>query len=293
MDKRIGGLMVLVVAGATIGAAWHDADPHGNYNPAWSPDGSRILIDSNRDGDWEIYSVRPDGSDEIRLTQDAGSDMHSDWAPGSDQIVFMSDRDGDRDIYIMRSDGSDLRQVVNEDGHDDSPAWSPQGHEIVFSSDRDGDTEIFVLDLRDGQTRQLTHNDVGDDMPVWSPNGEKVLFSSDDKLQVISREGGTSTEFQVESELPLWKTSWSRDGMSIAMTEVDAANRNLDILVLDFRSGELRRMTPFPGIDRHPSWSPNGEHLAFTSVRDGQPDVFVIPVEGGDPVRITEGSGPR
>ena len=77
------------------------------------------------------------------------------------------------------------------------------------------------------------------------------------------------------------------------MTEVDMKNRNLDILVLDFKARGLRRMTTFAGVDRHSTWSPDSKQLAFASTRDGHADIFVMPAVGGEAVRITEGSGPR
>lgn len=274
-------------------AAVQQTGPHSDYNPAWSPDGSRILFDSNRDGNWEIYSMSTDGTDVQRLTHHESTDLHADWSPDGGWIVFRSDRDGDPELYIMSKDGSEVRQLTNNDADEDMPSWSPDGEEIVFTSNRDGDMEIYVLLLKTEDIRQLTHNQVDDTMPIWSPNGEKILFSSVGRLYTISREGGAPLRFEMETNGQIWKTSWSRDGMRIALTNVDMKNRNLDILVLDFKTHMLRRLTTFSGVDRHPSWSPDGTRLAFISTQSGRPDIFVMPVTGGAPVRLTEGSGPR
>jgi Tol biopolymer transport system component len=102
--------------------------------PAWSPLGDRIAFTSNRDGDYEIYTVRPDGRSLVRLTSSPGNDAHPGWSPDGQWIVFASNRTGfkdetggmsDGEIFVMRADGSDLRQVTENAFEDGTPAWRP------------------------------------------------------------------------------------------------------------------------------------------------------------------------
>jgi len=66
----------------------------GESFPAWSPDGTEISFDSDRDGNWEIYVMASDGSDLRRLTNDPADDWITSWSPDGSQIVFESKRDG-------------------------------------------------------------------------------------------------------------------------------------------------------------------------------------------------------
>ena len=109
--------------------------------PAWSPKGDRILFTSDRDGDWELYTIRPDGSDLRRLTSSPGNDAHAVWSLDGDWIAFASARNGFKDempvgegggqgagdIFVMRWDGSDVRQLTDDAFEDATPAFAPRG----------------------------------------------------------------------------------------------------------------------------------------------------------------------
>ncbi len=114
-------------------------DYYSNF-PHWSPDGSRILFTSNRDGDFELYTVRPDGTDLRRLTHAPGNDAHSTWCAGGEWIVFSSSRTGFKDemalydsvpqpygeIFAMRADGSDVRQLTDNKWEDSGAVCVPE-----------------------------------------------------------------------------------------------------------------------------------------------------------------------
>jgi Tol biopolymer transport system component len=102
--------------------------------PAWSPHGDRIAFTSNRDGDYEIYTVRPGGGGLTRLTKSPGNDAHPAWSPDAEWIAFASNRTGfkdetggmsDGEIFVMRADGSDVRQLTENAFEDGTPVWRP------------------------------------------------------------------------------------------------------------------------------------------------------------------------
>jgi Tol biopolymer transport system component len=114
--------------------------------PAWSPDGSSIAFHSLRDGNYDIYVMDADGSNEIRLTTDGSADLNPVWSPDGLRIAFVSTRDADYELYVMNADGSDQQRLTESGGRDEHPTWSPDGSRIAFSSDRDGRRELFVMD---------------------------------------------------------------------------------------------------------------------------------------------------
>jgi Tol biopolymer transport system component len=75
------------------------------------PDGTRLAFASNRGGNWDIWTMKPDGSDAIRLTSDDGEDTHPAWSPDGRTVAFLSTRSGAREVWLMDADGGNQRPV--------------------------------------------------------------------------------------------------------------------------------------------------------------------------------------
>ena len=93
--------------------------------PAWSPDGSRIVFARFVDGSYEIFTIGADGSAETRLTTSPVPDWTPIWSPDGSRITFARFVGGDWELFHMNVDGSGLTQVTDNDGHDMLPVWSP------------------------------------------------------------------------------------------------------------------------------------------------------------------------
>ncbi len=108
--------------------------------PKWQPGGNRILFTSDRDGRFELYTIKPDGTDVQRLTNVPGSSAHSSWSPDGKWIMFSSGRKGFKDemahsegvpqpygeIFVMRADGSGIRQLTDNKWEDAVAGWKPE-----------------------------------------------------------------------------------------------------------------------------------------------------------------------
>ena len=94
-------------------------------------------------GDYDIYTVKPDGSGVTRLTRARGNDAHQGWSPDGEDIVFATSRMGFKDeaiytdapqpygeLFVMRADGTGLRQLTDNQWEDGTPAWQPNGRLI-------------------------------------------------------------------------------------------------------------------------------------------------------------------
>ena len=81
---------------------------------AQAPTTAKIAFSSNRDGNWEIYLMNSDGSQQKRLTQNSARDFSPVWSPNGEQILFVSNRNGGHDLYVMAADGSQVQRVFKE-----------------------------------------------------------------------------------------------------------------------------------------------------------------------------------
>ncbi len=127
------GLRILSLDSGKITPLTTDAD---NF-PAWSPRGDRILFTSFRSGDFEMYTIRPDGTDLKQLTRDRGNDAHGRWSPDGARIMFTSTATGWKDetrlpandiqsngeLVVMDADGSHARQLTDDQWEQVVTAW--------------------------------------------------------------------------------------------------------------------------------------------------------------------------
>ena len=263
-------------------------------SPFFLHDGdSRIVFRSDRDGDFEIYTMKPDGSDVRRLTNNSAYDDFPVWSPDGKKIVFVSDRDGEPEIYRMNSDGSRLRRLTTDNGPVNAyPAWSPDGRKIAYASERDGNREIYVMD-GDGSNRVNLTNDPGyDASPSWSPDGKRILFNTrrDGNLEiyVMDADGSNQTRLTksaTSDEFPVW----SPDGSRIAFSSDWGGRRSIYVMRAD---GSNRvRLTSNDFKDYWPSWSPDGSRIAFTSNRYGDEEVMVMNADGSHQANLSASPG--
>jgi Tol biopolymer transport system component len=114
----------------------------GDYDnfPRWSPDGDRIAFTSFRNNDFDVYTIRPDGTGLKQLTTAPGNDGHSVWSPDGRYLLFSSSRFGFKDeaplydripqpygeLFVMKADGSGQLPLTDNGWEDATPAWEPE-----------------------------------------------------------------------------------------------------------------------------------------------------------------------
>jgi TolB protein len=129
------GLRILSLANGSVINLTSDWD----NTPAWSPRGDRIAFTSFKSGDFEIYTIRPDGTGLRQLTHTHGNDAHPVWSPDGKWIAFVSSRMGWKDealvpwhglqmygeIFVMRADGTEVRQLTDNQWEEGVVGWAP------------------------------------------------------------------------------------------------------------------------------------------------------------------------
>jgi Tol biopolymer transport system component len=235
-------------------------NPSGDFNPAWSPDGTQIAFYSERDGNAEIYVVNVDGTGEARrLTNHPAADYNPSWSPDGKLIAFHSHRYKEHGrIFVMNVDGSDVRRLTHPEWDDWSPVWSPDGKEILFNSSRGGNRNIWLMNSDGTNLRELTHHSSDDWWPDWSPDGSKIVFHSDrnsDFNVYIMNKNGSKVTCLTDSTALDYDPVWSSDGTLIAFTSDRSGNLDVWAMHPD-GSGEIN-LTGHPAQDWAPAWRPD------------------------------------
>ncbi|HEU5278827.1 MAG TPA: hypothetical protein VFU26_07990 [Gaiellaceae bacterium] len=144
--------------------------PNQSVNPTWSPDGRRLAFETNRGGDFEIYSVNVDGSDVRNLTNSPGQDRMPAWRGST--IAFISNRDrSPRDLYgfalyTMSSDGRTQLWRAADLHPYSAVSWSPDGSRIAFASGRECQRwGIYTIDLRTDGVERVSNRCTFDGTP--------------------------------------------------------------------------------------------------------------------------------
>ena len=267
----------------TIALGASGKDPlYGNGQLQVTPVQGRaeIAFTSYLDGDFDIYTVNTDGSNQTCLTNNTVEDRQPAWSPDGQRIAFVSGRDGPYNIYVMNSDGSNVQRLTTSSG-DWFPDWSPDGTRIAFYSGRTTPAQVFVMDADGGHQTQLTT--IGGNHPSWSPDGTLIAFSSGgDNPGIYTINSDGSNQVRLTSSSRDYSPAWSPDGSKIAF-----ARNGQGIFTVDQDGKGLVQLTTGDSDD-YPAWSPDGSRIAFGAFwRDASIEVYVMDANGANPCRVT------
>ncbi len=266
--------------------------------------GGRIAFATNRDGNYEIYVMNADGSDQRRLTNSPYEDRHPIWSPDGSQIVYATVLLGRTEIYVINADGSQRRRLTTSGGG--GPVWSPDGARIAYPRyEPASDIWVMNADGSDPQPLTQTGNTAAVFGPDWSPDGSQIVCAVNtnplqqfDELttirlldvEAVAREGPASLD-----HLPLLaqvgervndKPAWSPLGMEIAFSTVVEDHRRVYVVSAD--GSNLRRLIPEGDADAFaPNWSPDGKQITFQYSPDQQWDIYIMNADGTDLRRLT------
>ena len=156
--------------------------------PTWSSDGSWVAFSSTRDGQSEIYRMRPDGMQVERLTDDPAEDTDPAFSPDGLSLAFISDRtDGVPRLHIMDADGSNVRAVAGGPGTaHHGPAWSPDGTRLALQVTMEDGEYVYVATPAGGWGRVKLGT-----LPAWAPNGDDIYLTRNDSVLVARVSSGS------------------------------------------------------------------------------------------------------
>ena len=262
--------------------------------PALSPDGSRIVFDSNRrraEGEpfntSDLFVMNTDGTGQTLVTRGSSAT----WSPDSKQIAFHASASGtgqpikpdpgaarsDNDIFVLNVDdvlnhGARPTNITNSPAAiDDDPDWSPNGQTIVFTSHAVTDNpvnsataEIYTIASDGtGTPARLTNNTEEERAPAWSPDGKRIVFccrrGGPDFEICVMNGNGTGQVQLTDNDAPDLTPSWSPDGKKIVFHRRVGGRGQFQLFVVNADgTGEVQLTFP-PGINAFPNWGEVGD----------------------------------
>jgi Tol biopolymer transport system component len=238
-----------------------------NVGPAISPDGRWIAFLSTR----SIFSTdlfiadASNGKIVHKLTSTATDPHFSSlqfiysagaWDSASERIAIATVTAGRPALAIFTAANGHKEQEIKLPELDEvfNPTWAPDGHALCFTGMTHGLTDLFVYDLRAAKMQRLTSDAYADLQPAWSPDGSKIAFATD----------------RFTSDLKTLHIGPYR------------------LALIDPASGRIEPLAAFTnGKNINPQWSPDGRALFFISDRDGIPNLYRAPIDGGEITQVT------
>ncbi len=234
--------------------------------PTWSPDGTHLLFFSNALGQFDIYSIAPDGTDSVRLTSSEG--ILPAYSPDGTQILFSGS--SQRNLFLMNADGSETRRITQGPRMDRNAVWSPDGTQAAFVGLVNGAQHnghfVFMLDmsclrLSDCAT-QPSLSWPGfrfQGMPQWSPDGRYLAFVAQSLLddadaiyvldmqqQAAPRKLAADVHYVYAERWPLW----SPDSRYIVYSQRSRPG----LYMVDIATGTSEKLSDHRTA--YPSWQP-------------------------------------
>ena len=157
--------------------------------PMISPDGRRLVFNSDRLGYYEIHLAGADGSNQVALTGMGPTAMGSPrWSPDSQTIAFDRYENEHSTIYTVSAEGGKPRRITDDRFRDIRPSFSHDGKWIYFASNRSGPVEIWRVSVQGGDPQKITGNSGIE--PFESPDGKLLYYVSGQALWSVPTAGG-------------------------------------------------------------------------------------------------------
>jgi len=235
-----------------------------DFGPSFSPDGNTIIFSSNRNGNWDIWSIGADGEGLKQITKEPGDEIAPVFTPDGKEIAFLKKQEDEKmrryedeknlstsqplnlstsvistyDLWIMKSDGSGARQATEGIPVLSYPAWHPDGRELAFVAQGANGYEILISGVRE-------------------PFGVRKL--------AFAFESGSKLPHSIDYPFKefLYRIGYNPAGNKI--TFESNVSGNLEIWVMNSDGSDMSKITKGDKPHWNPVWSPDGKKIAYAT----------------------------
>ncbi len=254
------------------------------------------FIQLDDDGQWDLWMMNEDGSEQERLTDGEIAERFPSWSPDGKRIVCAANTG---DLKIIDVEKGTVETLQTPPKRNAEPAWSPDGKSIAFISYPPVPQRrsiLWITDMIKGDwiARSIPLPSAQKGFPCWSPDGKKIAMSflkeikPGGPVENISILDMETMEFELlipSDEHDNLHPAWSPDGKKIAFS----SNRsgNYDLWMKNIDSEELIQLTKNKAFDGDPTWSPDGNSIVFVSSRKGKKNIWSLNLETMQETQIT------
>ena len=261
--------------------------------PAYSPDGERVIFSSNQSGNLDIWEVSTSTGVEHRLTDDPAEDWDPAFSADGKKIVWSSNRSGHFEIWMANADGSGARQLTQDGVDAENPAATSDGNWIVYSSGNPSKNGVWKVRQDGSQSARLVAGPTL--VPDVSPDGQHCLYllhlpGKPYEVKVIRVADGSAVPFEISSDT-FPRSRWMPGGKAIAFIGQNEKGVR-GVYAQDFVPGEDTGQTrrPLGGFDSESTAesfgiSPDGTRMAIASREQLSSLMMAERVPGVSPLR--------
>jgi len=272
---------------------------YGDFNPRFSPDGSKIAFLRNLSYSIrELYIISSTGGNEKRLTFDKLSVGSEAWTQDGKEIVFSSNRSGNTTLWRIPFSGGSPSSVAGSGSDIGDITIAKKGHSLAYSREEES-ANIWQLNLgmhlsETNAPAELISSSEGIQFEAeYSPDGKYIVFTSDrtgsNEIWRCNADGSNPMELTFFGGPAAGSARWSPDGRFIAFDSRAKGNGN--IYVINSNGGTPRQLTFNKSEDQIPRWSRDGKWIYFGSNRTGIFQIWKKPAVGGKAIQVTKNGG--
>lgn len=299
-DKNTDVYVVPATGGQPRRLTYH---PDPDIALGWTPDGKSVLFSSHRysysDPD-QLFTVPATGGFPTELPLPSGEmgsyspdGSHIAYVPGFQWEPFWKGYKGGQhtEIWIARLSDSSTERIPNLNSNEGDPMWV--GHTVYFLSDRDGPETLYAYDTDSRQVKRVIDNQ-GFDITDATAGPGGIVYSQFGELHIYDVATGTThaVPVTVAGDFPQRRPYF--EGVAGDILSADVSPNGVravfeahgDILTVPVKHGSTENLTHSPGaMDREPTWSPDGQSIAYFSDGAGEYDLYIQHQDGTGPVR--------
>jgi Tol biopolymer transport system component len=258
-------------------------------NPDWTPDASKVLFNSDRNGTLSTYAMNADGSDAQVI---GGASKGPVLSPDGTRIAYIGPGtpEGIEALYVMNADGSNQTRLTFAAGLATDPVWSPDSSLISYRLVQSIFSEIHIISPNGAGDHSIAGSGRYFDV-TWSRDSSKITYTNrtDGEIYIVAADGSVSPA-NLTNNLPGFDTNpvWSSDGSQIAfLSDRDSANGNSELFLMNADGSNQRRVTNDGLSKREVSWSPDNLRIAYIGQSGDGEGIYAVNTDGTFLSRLT------
>lgn len=264
-----------------------------NFDPSFSPDGSRIAYWSPSPdvaNQSDLWVANADLTSPVKAGVTSLSVGPALWSPDGTRLAAASSQFGTADVVVVPATGGQAQRVTHLPGIAYPYAWYPDGDRIAIGASDSGNFHSYSVSVSSDATKPLIPGERRAYQGSPSPDGAHVGYMVVDRgrstIWVADSDGTNPRQLTTEGFESPANDFWSPDSREILYESRRTGTE--DVWTVSIESGERRQLTRDVRRDYGEAWSPDGKWVAFLSDRGRQIDVWLVPAAGGPVQRVTD-----